>query len=186
MSTFVYPTAEFPVVLRPARSSNEEYFAMVDAGLLEGKRVELIDGVIVERSPAEPQHNQFLSRLNQLLMPLRVTGEVWIQGILSIAQGKVFDPDLMLLRKKDGGYKHQLPQPLDVLLIVEAAVSSLNHDPWWVRRRGVCVLPIAPGTVDQCHHGLSAVTNSWTHWAISVNACTKRVSCPSLPITAIT
>ena len=128
MSTIVYPTAEFPIVLRPARFSNEEYLAMVDAGLLEGKRVELIDGVIVEMSPAGPQHNQFLSRLNQLLMPLWVKGEVWIQGTLSLAQGKVFDPDLMLLKKKDGGYKHQLPQPIDVLLIVEAAVASLNHD----------------------------------------------------------
>jgi hypothetical protein len=109
MSTLVYPTADFPVVLRPARFSTEEYLAMVDAGFLEGKRVELIDGVIVAMSPAGPQHNQFLGRLNQLLAPIWDKGEVWIQGTLSVVDAQVFDPDVMLLRKKENGYKQQLP-----------------------------------------------------------------------------
>lgn len=101
---------------------------MVDAGFLEGKRVELIDGVIVAMSPAGPQHNQFLGRLNQLLAPVWNKGEVWIQGTLSVVDAQVFDPDVMLLRKKENGYKHQLPIPADVLLLVEASASSLHHD----------------------------------------------------------
>jgi Uma2 family endonuclease len=128
MSTLVYPTADYPVVLWPARFSSEEYLAMVDAGFLEGKRVELIDGVIVAMSPAGPQHNQFLGRLNQLLAPIWDKGEVWIQGTLSVADAQVFDPDAMLLRKKENGYKQQLPTPADVLLLIEASASSLNHD----------------------------------------------------------
>lgn len=34
----------------------------------------------------------------------------------------------MLLRCKPGGYKVRLPRPEDVLLIVEAAESSLRRD----------------------------------------------------------
>jgi Uma2 family endonuclease len=45
-----------------------------------------------------------------------------------VAEGDVYDPDLMLLRRKPAGYNNQLPAAADVLLLVEAAESSLRRD----------------------------------------------------------
>jgi Uma2 family endonuclease len=128
MSTIVFPTADYPVVLPPARFTTEEYLAMVDAGFLEGKKVELIDGVIVAMSPAGVPHNYFLMNLNRLFAPLWDRAFVSIQGTLPIYEGQVFDPDFMLLRLRPDGYKHEHPKPQDVQLVIEAAASSLSRD----------------------------------------------------------
>ena len=101
---------------------------MVDAGLLEGKKVELLGGVIVDMSPAGTQHTQFLILIVDLFAPVLQRFQFGIQGTLSLIQGQVYDPDFMLLKRKVGGYKHRHPQPADVMLVIEAAASSLNRD----------------------------------------------------------
>lgn len=128
MSTIVIPTADCPVVLPPAKFTSEEYLAMVDAGFLEGKKVELIDGVIVAMSPAGVPHNYFLMNLNRLFAPLWDRAIVSIQGTLPIYEGQVFDPDFMLLRLRPDGYKREHPKAQDVQLVIEAAASSLTRD----------------------------------------------------------
>jgi Uma2 family endonuclease len=128
MSTLVFPTADYPLALPPAKFTNQEYLAMVDAGLLEGKKVELIDGVIVAMSPAGIPHNYFLMNLNRLFAPLWDRALVSIQGTLPIGDGQVFDPDFMLLRLRTDGYKHEYPAAQDVQLLIEAADSSMTRD----------------------------------------------------------
>jgi Uma2 family endonuclease len=128
MPTLVYPTAEFPVVLPPAKFTSKEYLAMVDAGFLEGKKVELIDGVIVAMSPAGSEHNQFLILIVDLLVPVLEKYQLAIQGTLTVAEGQVFDPDVMLLQRRAGGYKHRKIEPADAVLVIEAAASSFGND----------------------------------------------------------
>jgi Uma2 family endonuclease len=128
MSTLVYPTAHYPIVLSPAKFSTEEYLAMVDAGFLEGKKVELIDGVIVAMSPAGPQHNQFLILIVDLFAPLLQKYQLAIQGTLAVAEAQIYDPDVMLLQRRSGGYKHRKIEPADALLVIEAAASSFGND----------------------------------------------------------
>lgn len=102
---------------------------MVEAGVLgPDDHVELIGGMIVEMSPAGTKHNHFLIRLNRLLSPLWDRFEIGIQGTLELSDGQIYDPDIMLLRSKQKGYKEQLPQAEDVLLVIEASDSSLNRD----------------------------------------------------------
>ena len=102
---------------------------MIDAGVLGPKdHVELIRGVIVDMSPAGSRHNHFLAVINRLFAPMWDQAEVWIQGTLSVAEGEVYDPDFLLLRPKPGGYRDQLPVASDVLLVLEAADSSLRRD----------------------------------------------------------
>ena len=113
----------------PHRFSTDKYLEMIDTGLIgPDDRVELVEGVIVDMSPAGAPHNQFLGQLNRLLAPLLDKMDIWIQGTLTVAEGQVYDPDVMLLRRKQGGYKQRLPDPTDVMLIVEAADSSFRRD----------------------------------------------------------
>jgi Uma2 family endonuclease len=51
-----------------------------------------------------------------------------VQGTVVVAEGHVFDPDLMLLRRRSEGYKHALPRATDVVLVIESSASSLPRD----------------------------------------------------------
>jgi Uma2 family endonuclease len=102
---------------------------MFAAGVFEQKRrVELIGGYVVDRSPASSEHNYVVMRLNELYAPLMPQFKLWIQGTLRIDGRNVFDPDVMLLRPRDLSYKESLPTPADVALVVEVAGSSLPGD----------------------------------------------------------
>jgi Uma2 family endonuclease len=110
------------------RVSTSKYLQMVNAGVMEPKdRVELIEGVIVEMSPQGSRHNNCLLLLNRLLAPLTERFIVGVQATIAISDGSVFDPDVALLRPNDE-YKQRHPRAEDILLIIEAAESSLKRD----------------------------------------------------------
>lgn len=113
----------------PHQFTAEQYMGMVELGVIQpSDRVELINGVILEMSPAGSCHNQFLGQMNRLLAPLLDRMEVWIQGTMSLGERDIVDPDIMLLPRRPGGYKHRLPEANDVLLLVEASDTSLRWD----------------------------------------------------------
>jgi Uma2 family endonuclease len=113
----------------PHRFSTAKYLEMIDNGIIgPDDRVELVKGMIVDMSPAGSRHGQFLGQLSRIIAPLFSRFEIWVQGTLVLADGNVYDPDLMLLRQKPGGYKLKLPTAEDVRLIVEAADSSFRRD----------------------------------------------------------
>ena len=102
---------------------------MIEKGVLgSGDHVELIGGLIVEMSPAGIPHNHYLMRINRIFAPLMSKFELSVQGTLTVAEGQVYDPDFMLLRQRADGYKTQLPDATDVLLVIEASDSSLRRD----------------------------------------------------------
>jgi Uma2 family endonuclease len=102
---------------------------MIDKGVLgSGDRVELVGGFIVNMSPQGSRHNSFQMQLNRLLAPLHARFFIAIQGTLTVTDGQVFDPDLLLLRQKPEGYKNKLPDAVDVQLVVEASETSLRFD----------------------------------------------------------
>lgn len=109
--------------------SSAEYMEMISKGILGPRdRVELVGGFIVNISPQGSRHNSFLMRLNRLFAPLHSRFFISVQGTLTVAEGQIFDPDFILLQQKPEGYKHTLPGPKDVCLVVEVADSSLNFD----------------------------------------------------------
>ena len=129
MATIVQSAVDVPSLLPLHRFSTADYLEMIEKGVIgPGDRVELVGGIIVDMSPAGSCHSQFLGQLNRLFAPLLDSTDVWIQGTLAVTEGQVYDPDFMLLRRKPGGYKHKLPGPGDVRLIVEAAESSFRRD----------------------------------------------------------
>ncbi len=103
------------------------YYRMLDIGLLDGARVELIDGEILEM-PA--QKNLHASGVLLVLDALRaVFGKgYWIrpQNSLDLSPLSVPDPDVAVV---PGDPKTPAPDnPTGALLIVEVADSSLAYD----------------------------------------------------------
>jgi Uma2 family endonuclease len=129
MSVVSSSTAGFPEFLPPGRFSTAQYLRMIEAGILgPDDHVELIEGIVVEMSPQGSRHNHFLMELNRLFVPLWDRAVITIQATVVLGEGKVFDPDFLLLRLRDDRYKSNLPSAGDILLAVEAAESSLARD----------------------------------------------------------
>ncbi|MGD9632709.1 MAG: Uma2 family endonuclease [Pirellulales bacterium] len=111
------------------RFSTAQYLRMIDVGVLGPEdHVELIDGVVVEMSPAGIPHNGFLINIIRTMAPLLDRFEFAVQGTLTVAEGQVFDPDFMLLDRRPDRFKTKLPDAKDVRLVIEAAESSLPRD----------------------------------------------------------
>jgi Uma2 family endonuclease len=129
MATVLPTSASFPEFLPLTRFSTANYLQMIEAGILGPQhRVELIEGMIVDTSPAGIPHNHFLINIIDLFAPLLGRFKFAVQGTLTVAEGQVFDPDFMLLQRRPDGFKSKLPDAPDVLLVIEAAESSLPRD----------------------------------------------------------
>lgn len=123
-------TATISQAMMPVhRFTAAEYLHMIDTGVLgSSDHVELIEGMIVDMSPSGPKHHHVLMRLTRLFSPALPFVELSIQGTLVLSDDHVLDPDFMLLRPREGGYKSALPTAADVLLLIEASDTSLRKD----------------------------------------------------------
>ncbi len=108
----------------------DEYYEMARVGILtESERVELIEGEVVEMSPIGSRHQAIVDRLNSLFTS--VVGDkalVRVQGPLRLANITEPQPDVQLLTPRDDFYVDGHPTPIDALLVVEVADTSLAYD----------------------------------------------------------
>lgn len=115
-------------VLQPWRISTERYLEMIRDGVLgPGDKVELINGMIVEMAPANPEHDYSIMRLSELLRPNPSVARVRSQSTIHIGPGQVFDPDFVLL-KPGRDYRKRFVTADDILLIAESSNSSFRKD----------------------------------------------------------
>lgn len=107
----------------------EEYEQMILAGILgEDDRLELIAGDILALSPVGSAHMAYVNRLNHLLMQRAgALAQVSVQNPVRLANSEP-QPDLALLRPKSDYYAQALPQPADVLLLVEIADTTADYN----------------------------------------------------------
>jgi Uma2 family endonuclease len=127
-STHIGPPGVGPIVLPVSPLSTDQYLRMIDAGILDDDKVELIGGVITAMAPAGPDHVGSLYALTECFAKVVNQFVLAIQGTIVIAEGNVFDPDLALLRRKPEGYHKSHALAEDIALIVEAAASSYKKD----------------------------------------------------------
>jgi Uma2 family endonuclease len=129
MSVTSTSTAGFPEFLPLGRFSTAQYLRMIETGVLgPDDHVELIDGVVVEMSPAGIPHNSFLINIVDLFAPLLGRFQFSVQGTITVAEGQVFDPDFLLLNRRPDRYKTKHPSAEDIQLVIEAAESSMPRD----------------------------------------------------------
>lgn len=109
----------------PRPISRVEYERMVEMGLFEDERVELLYGVIISMSPHGPEHDGALSRLTELLVA-RLAGRarVRVQSSFAASDGSEPEPDFAAVPIADYDDAH----PSKAFLIVEVAKSSLIKD----------------------------------------------------------
>jgi Uma2 family endonuclease len=110
---------------RPWRLDRAAYRQLGEAGRFQGKRVQLIDGVVIEMSPMGSPHAEMIISLTRLL--IRQAPEelrVRVQLPLAIGADSEPEPDLAVVRATPRGSEH----PSTALLVIEVADSSLALD----------------------------------------------------------
>ena len=111
------------------RFTVEEYYAMAEAGILAAnERVELLNGEVFAMAPVGAAHGDItdlFDRFFQQSLPDRA--RVRVQGPVRIDDTTLLYPDLSALRLRPD-YRRHLPEPGDMLLLIEVSDSSLRRD----------------------------------------------------------
>ena len=109
----------------------DAYYRMAEAGVLgDPRRVELIDGEIIDMAAIGSPHAEVTNRLARLFSrALRDEAAlVNVQSPLRLDAFNEPEPDVMILRPRAGGYRASHPTAADVLLLVEVSETSLAYD----------------------------------------------------------
>ena len=103
---------------------------MAETGVLRpGKRVELLDGKIIDMSPIGPFHGGMVNRLIRKFSKL--SNGRWTlsaQNPLRLDDHSEPEPDVMLLKPAADDYTSRHPRPDDVFLLIEVSDSTLDYD----------------------------------------------------------
>jgi Uma2 family endonuclease len=111
------------------RFTVEEYRKMLDAGILiSNERVELLEGLVVEKGVRNQSHENGLRRLNARLSPHIPDGYfLQIQGAIRLSDGEP-EPDGAVIRGDLTAFDARFPEPEDLPLLIEVSDTSLNRD----------------------------------------------------------
>lgn len=105
------------------RITTAEYEEMVSAGIFEGRRLELLDGQLVDQvSPQDELHVLIIRRLMALFAPRMDV--LRVQFPLAVGEGWVPEPDLALEAVAHGS----TIRPTTAALVVEVSLSSRQRD----------------------------------------------------------
>ena len=107
-----------------------DYHRLGEIGILgEDDRVELLDGQIVEMSPIGSRHAGCVKRFVWLLP--RLLGDAAMLGVqdpVTLDDHSEPEPDIAVLKPRADTYSTSHPRPDDVLLVIEVADTSVQHD----------------------------------------------------------
>lgn len=112
------------------RFTVDDYYRMGDAGVFPpGRRVELLEGEIIDMMPVGPFHSGVVNQLTDFFT--LCAHRRWLvsnQNPVRLNPHSEPQPDLVIVRFADDYYKERHPTPDDVLLLIEVADSSLDYD----------------------------------------------------------
>ena len=112
------PVVREPPVMKRVRWTTKKYFALAAAGILDGRRVELLNGEIIKVPAQAHPHMLAVSKGSRLLHQTFPPATHWvlIQGTLILGKTDAPDPDLHVLDAPEGTPRDRCPA-LPILLI---------------------------------------------------------------------
>jgi Uma2 family endonuclease len=101
---------------------------LLEMGLLDDCRYELIRGEIIAKMPQKPSHS---SGINRVFLALsRVFGIEYLRGQepLILGDEDELEPDIAVVEKAIDEYETRHPEPSEVKLVVEVSLTTLRDD----------------------------------------------------------
>jgi Uma2 family endonuclease len=121
-----------PIITEPyglRRFTLEEYHRLGEVGVLsEGDRVELLDGLILEKMIHSPLHDATVSMVESNLREYVADGELLrIQSSIETESSQP-EPDVAIVAGPPRRYLQHHPRGDEIRLVIEVADSSLERD----------------------------------------------------------
>lgn len=112
---------------KPAKWTVEDYHRMIEAGILDNRQVELLNGEIVEMSPEGIPHADQGDVAERYLRQL-LGDSAWIRvgKPITLPNNSEPEPDLCICRNTRYSTHH--PYPDDIFWLIEFSDSSLTKD----------------------------------------------------------
>ena len=111
-----------------AKWTVEDYHGMIEAEVLCDRKVELLEGEIIEMSPETPIHYNRTKRGTEYLEELlRGRADVCFNGPITLESSEP-EPDIAIVRLPESAYDTRHPGPEDIYWLIEVAKTSLTKD----------------------------------------------------------
>lgn len=102
---------------------------MITAGILDDRRVELLQGEIVEMSPEGEPHAYFSSEAGEYLMRwLSDRAMVRLAKPITLPNNSEPEPDIAIVQRLGREYLEHHPYPDNIFWLIEYSESSLEKD----------------------------------------------------------
>ncbi|MEL6900119.1 MAG: Uma2 family endonuclease [Cyanobacteria bacterium J06606_4] len=112
-----------------AKWTLEEYHAMVESGVLDNRRVELIRGEIVEMPPeGKPHASRSASAGEYLTLLLIEKAQIRPAKPITLPNQSEPEPDIAIVRRIETEYEDHHPYPENIFWLIEYSESSLSKD----------------------------------------------------------
>jgi Uma2 family endonuclease len=124
------PTIPPPPPPPVRRITVDEYERMIKAGVLEDPgKIELIDGFLVNKMGKSAEHSYAALSANEILGARLPTGwSARLEQPVRIPDYDEPEPDVAVVRGSRLDYRHRIPGPADIAMLVEVSDSSLGGD----------------------------------------------------------
>jgi Uma2 family endonuclease len=114
------------------RFTRSEVEAMLEAGVFEGQRFELIDGDLIDKMGQKPPHMFAIQRCQELFIELFGSARVRVQGPMEAGpvdrEKSMPEPDVLVLREAKDEYRERHPSGPESVLVVEVADTTVRPD----------------------------------------------------------
>lgn len=115
-------------MVQTAKLSVDEYHRIVEAGVLGDRRIELLNGELIEVSPETPSHaNQNNRVFKYLLFQFDGLADVRSGHPITLSTSEP-QPDIILAKLPESRYDDHHPKPDDIYLVIEVSYSTLDYD----------------------------------------------------------
>jgi Uma2 family endonuclease len=108
--------------------SIKEWHKLVDSGMLEGKKVELLEGEIATMSPEKPIHSSRIVKIADYLRDiLRGVAQVREAHPVTLDNSEP-EPDIAIVRIDENYYENCHPKSEDIYWLIEISNKTLKID----------------------------------------------------------
>jgi len=119
--------AEVPDEVRPFRWRREDYERLVESGFFDGRRIELVEGVLYQMTVQSSRHASALRKLQRELQACASAGfDVRSQMPLALVDDSMPEPDIAVVPADPDDYASG--HPAMAVLVAEVTLTSLHHD----------------------------------------------------------